>query len=201
MRILHNVIILCLFLCSWITSAEKEYVDYQAFKAWRSLAPELANVRVTGLTQDGHDLWAKGELRMPAEGFLRGDFRSTGNEDWVVDLETGGGKDQRPAQHLLIVTRQANEWKRLFLHKIEPEDGVSGTPVWSREGQAIGMDFGKTRRVTAPATMTWGNGEVVHATAGYVIEKRLISQIIRWNPKANAFVYEKRPEPEEWETE
>ncbi len=178
--------------------AQKAYTSYEILEAWRSLVPELHQARVCNLTVVGHELWAQGQLRMPEETFLRGDFRHTGVEDWAVPLVDGG--DTSPCAYVLLTTRNAGGWQRLLLQPVALEDSLSGfSLLWNEREQAIGLDFGKRKRVTSPATLVWQDGLVVEAKAGYVLEFALISQIINWVGKHNRLEYRRVASPEEWD--
>lgn len=153
--------------------AQHAHLGYSTFEAWRALVPEIAGARVCGLTIAGHELWAAGQLSMPLHRFLHGDFRTSGSLDWAVELSAHG--DDRPCRYLLVVTQGAGVWRRLLLEPVKLEDGAAGfTVVWSPELRALGVDLGHRKRLTAPATLTFENGSVVRAQAGYVIERLLI---------------------------
>lgn len=178
--------------------AADRYVDFSTFRAWRSLAPELAGARVCGLTNAGHELWEKGELRLPATQCLEGDFNRDGREDRAVLLEVGN--DPSPCDHVLLVGRRKDGcWERLFLQRIDlEEDAPAAALLWDGKRAAIGIDSGKRKGITSPATMTWKDGKVVEARAGYVLEKKLIFQSIRWNEERKRFEFAKTAVPEEW---
>lgn len=179
---------------------QKDYLEYHTFQQWRSLIPELREARVCGLTIAGHRLWANGQLRMPAERFVHGEFRKEGIVDWAVELSSG--PDTAPCRHLLVVTHEAGAWRRLLLLPIELEAGTAGfTVIWSPQARALGIDFGHRKRLTAPATMTWQDGRVVKAKAGYVIERRLIRQRCSWSPEDRRFECLSLAIPEDWDLE
>ncbi len=178
--------------------AQQGYLDYATFEAWQSLVPELPNARVCGLTIAGHNLWATGQLRMPVERFLHGEFRTPGTIDWAVELSSHA--DPSPCQYLLVVTQEAGAWRRLLFERVELEKAANGfTVVWNPQAQALGVDFGHRKRLTAVATMTVRDGVVVEAQPGQVIERRLILQRCSWDPDAHRFRCVRLAIPEEWD--
>ncbi len=190
-----------LLLCCWRGApAQRAHTSYDTFNAWRSLVPELQDARACNLTVVGHELWAQGQLRMPAETFLHGDFRHTGSEDWAVPL--ANGDDAAPCAYVLVTTRSLDGWQRLVLQPILSEDNLSGFDlVWNEREQAIGIDRGRRRRITSPATLVWQDGQVVEAKAGYVIDLVLVSQIIAWVQEQGRFEYRRSAPPEEWDVD
>lgn len=197
---------LALVLLSWPSAdhlrAQGEYLDYRTFAAWKALVPELGHPLLCNLTDVGHELWAAGQLRLPVAGagLARGDFRRAGRDDWAVLLR--GDADQSPCDYVLITTQRTGGWERLLLHRItlDPDAPVVEL-VWNEARGAIGIDVGARARLTAPATLTSVNGHVVAAKAGYVIEQRLISRRLRWNPETKRFDSEQEAEPEAWDIE
>ena len=175
---------------------EKEYVSFETFATWRSLVPEVSGARVCSLTKSGHELWEQGQLRIPASRFLKGDVNGDGREEWVIDL--AGPEDEGVCDHLLITDQVNRQWRRVFLQRVKLEGDAQGfAPLLSRPRQAIGIDFGKRRRDTRPATMSWPDGQ---GQTGFVIEYALISQSVRWNPQSSSFEYRQAAKPEEWDT-
>ncbi|MGH7562044.1 MAG: hypothetical protein ACRENB_13620, partial [Gemmatimonadales bacterium] len=178
--------------------AQRTYLDFSTFQAWRALVPELPDARVCSLTNAGHRLWASGQLRMPLERFLHEEFRTQGLVDWAVELSAG--PDAEPCEYLLVVTNEAGVWRRLLLERIELEEGSTGfTVVWNPQGKALGIDFGHRKRLTAAATMTWQDGAVVRSQPGYVVERRLIRQRCRWEGDVQRFRCSRSAVPEEWD--
>ncbi len=197
---LQPMLVLLLLCCSREVTAQKAYTSYEDFNAWRALVPELREARSCNLTVAGHDLWAHGQLRLPAETFLRGDLRHTGSEEWAVPF--ADGDDAAPCSYVLVTTRHPEGWQRLLLQRVLLEDSASGFAlVWNEREQAIGIDFGKRRRVTSPATLVWQDGWVLEAKAGYVIDLVLVSQIIGWVQARRRFEYRRSATPEEWDVD
>ncbi|MGH2374949.1 MAG: hypothetical protein ACRDIC_15980 [bacterium] len=178
--------------------AQRAYLDFSTFQEWRALVPELPDARVCNLTIAGHQLWASGQLRMPLERFLHGEFRTEGLVDWAVELSAR--PDTEPCEYLLVVTNEAGAWRRLLLERIELEEGTAGfTVVWNPQAQALGIDFSHRKRLTAAATMTWQDGAVVRSQPGYVVERRIIRQRCSWEVDVRRFRCSRSAMPEEWD--
>jgi hypothetical protein len=177
----------------------KEYLDYQTFQSWLFLVPDLKNARLCNLTRAGHDLWASGELRVPASTVLHGDFSVTGRTDWVIQLAAGA--DEISCRYVLIATRRGGStWQRLLLHTFQPEDTPLGfAPLWNQKKGVIGFDSGIRKRYSSPATMTWSESGIERSTAGYVLEKKLVYHGVRWNQTKRIYEYERYKAPEEWD--
>ena len=182
-------------------AASRNYVTFGIFAEWRTLVPEVNRPLFCGLTPVAHDMWAQGELRMPADGFVHRDITRTGREDWVIPLTDD--KEGKGCTHLLIVTRgQGGGWQRLFFSRITKlNSGGSYGVLLSRKKGAVAVDLGDRERVTRPATLSWHNGKVIKSSYGFVIEKTRIWEYARWNPLDNMYDYVHLAEPEEWEIE
>ncbi len=178
----------CAFLWLLLSSsglAAQGYLDFSVYKALRDLAPELPEARLhSGLAPAGYELWERGELRMPAEGyFLRADLRQTGMPDHAILLEEPAG--DKPAVYILIASLAQGSWSRLFLEQLE-----EGTALirWDAERRAIEIPSGEGIRVTSPAMMSWGAGTEPHATYGYAFDVKK-SAYVRWDNRARRFEY------------
>jgi hypothetical protein len=57
------------------------------------------------------------------------------------------------------------------------------------------IDTGERRRLTAPATLRWEDGRVLHATPGFVIEVRLIRHVLWWRADGSRVEYERLTVP------
>jgi hypothetical protein len=98
------------------TADPKRFVEYQTFAQWQALVPELNGARYCGLTEAAHEMWARGDLRMPREGFVHVDLAGSGQDQWAIPLRprfgpeacnslllampdgTGGGAFSSPSQ-------------------------------------------------------------------------------------------------------
>lgn len=193
-------VVLSFASCSTALAAPRDYVAFETFAAWTTLVPEVNRPLLGGLTAVAHDMWAQGSLRMPAEGFVRGDVAGTGREDWIIPLTHD--KEGKGCTHLLIVTRKQQGWLRLFFARIQkPNPGGSYGVLLSRKKHAVAVDLGDRERVTRPATLTWQDGRVIESKAGFVIEKTRIWEYAWWTPSANSYEYVYLATPEEWEIE
>jgi len=85
-----NLLIPCiLFLLNAISSISvaqgnesEKYLDYGLFQQLVALAPELTDVRLAVLTEEGQRLWAEGQMQIPKEGALmEGDLNQNGIPD------------------------------------------------------------------------------------------------------------------------
>lgn len=176
--------------------AQERYLDFHTFRALQSLAPELVGARLCSLTQVAHELWERGQLRVPETGIVKGDYKGDGHEHWAILLAAGPNAER--CTWVLIATRAGDRWRRLLLQQLEVDDRVVGIDLlWDETRRAIGIDLGERKRITAPATLRSQDGRVVEARPGYVIEARLISHFIRWDDQLNQFKYEIRLLPEE----
>ncbi len=97
------------------------YLDFATFKALTTLVPEVPQPRLLpGLTEAGHILWAKGQMRVPAVGhFVQGDFARNG-EFYVALLFEGGNR-----RYLLVAGRAGEQWVRKALFELGEESGVA----------------------------------------------------------------------------
>lgn len=97
------------------------YLDFATFKALTTLASEVPQPRMLpGLTEVGHVLWAKGQLRMPAAGhFAQGDFARNGEVDAALLFEGGSQR------YLLIAGRSGDRWVRKALLELQEESAVT----------------------------------------------------------------------------
>ncbi len=97
------------------------YLDFATFKALTSLVPEVPQPRMlTGLTEVGHVLWAKGQMRVPAAGhFVQGDFARNGNLDAALLFEGGNRR------YLLVAGRSGERWIRKALFALGEESAVT----------------------------------------------------------------------------
>lgn len=174
--------------------AEKRYLAFKVFDAWRSLVPELKKAMLCHLTERGHELWREDQLRLP-DPSLVGDFNHDGIEDRAIRLRVGS--DESPCEYVLSVTRNQSTWSWLHLQRLEYDDNARGDLLWIPERLAIGIDSGQRKRFTKPATMSWSPTRGGSSEAGYVIEAKLVSHFIRWNPELSRFDYEHVSVPEE----
>lgn len=95
------------------------YLDFATFKSLTALVPEVSRPRIVGLTEDGHSLWAQGQLRLPAAGhFAQGDFTHSGMQDAALLFEDG---DRR---YLLVAGGSGNGWFRKALIVLHGESGL-----------------------------------------------------------------------------
>jgi len=95
------------------------YLDYPTFRALTALVPEVPHPRVIGLTEDGHVLWAQGQLRLSADGhFAQGDFTKNGAIDAALVFE---GSDRR---YLLVAGRSGERWFRRALFELQGQSGL-----------------------------------------------------------------------------
>lgn len=165
--------------------AAQGYLDFSVYKALRDLAPEFPGVRLhSGLAPAGYELWERGELRMPAEGyFLRADLRQTGIEDHAILLEVPAG--DRPVVSILIASFAQGSWSRLFLQQLEESTALIR---WDAVRKAIEIPSGEGIRVTSPAMMSWAAGTEPHATYGYAFDVKK-SAYVRWDSRARRFEY------------
>src|SRR5258708_10588140 len=121
------------------------YLDYTTFTTLTGLAPEVPQPRLAGgTTEAGYQLWAKGQMRIPAAGyFVQGDFVGDGRLEAAL-LFTSKGQ-----YYLLIADQHGQQWFRQALFPLQAEaqlawDGtilrLSPSPmfiVW--DGQAFYM--------------------------------------------------------------
>lgn len=102
------------------------YLDFPIFRALIALAPEVPRPRVIGLSEDGHALWAQGQLRLPAAGhFAEGDFTRIGTSDAALLFEGGNRR------YLLIAGRSGERWYRKVLLELQTQSGL----IW--DGQVL----------------------------------------------------------------
>ncbi len=95
------------------------YLDFPTFRALAALVPDVPHPRVIGLTEDGHALWAQGQLRLPANGhFAQGDFTRSGTIDAALLFESG---DRR---YLLMAGHSGARWFRKALFELQGQSGV-----------------------------------------------------------------------------
>ena len=187
----HACLLLVIVVCCTASAQEpKEYLEYRTYKAWAALVPNLSGVRLCNLTKEGHRLWQTNQLRLPASTVPHGDLSGTGRVDWAIEL--AAASDDR-CNYLLIATQQGRAWKQLFLHE---SHGL--TPIWNTYAAAVGFDSGLRKEYSSPATMTWPRTEG-GSKDGYLIIKRLVFEVIRWNVEKQVYEYEKYPTPEQWE--
>lgn len=190
--------LMCLLLAPSALLVKGRYVAYTSYQEWLSLVPEEQSLQICGLTKDGHSLWAQGQLRVPEEMFLRGNFSGTGRNDWFVRLHQSTS-ETAPCDYVLIVAQTNGVWQRLFFEKIAPT-GASWEPVWSSQRDSIGIDVGQRRRRSAPAQMTWSDG-TQSFKAGYVVEDAFINAWIEWNKDKKIYEYKRVDSGEWWEIE
>ena len=177
---------------------KEPYVAYTTYQEWLNLVPKEQSLRICGLTSAAHSLWAQGQLRVPEEMFLRGNFSGTGRTDWLVLLRSVTS-ETAPCEYVLIVAPTDAGWQKLFFDRITPT-GSRWEPLWSSQRKAIGLDVGQRRRRSAPAHMTWSDG-TQSFTAGYVVEDAFISAWIAWNDDKRIYEYKQRESGEWWEIE
>ncbi len=105
------------FLCAalWFFSScsrlfAQRYLDFSVYKSMKDLAPELPGARLhSGLAPAGYELWEKGQLRMPAEGFfLTADLGDRGRDDRAILLDVPAGDET--ATYVLIAGEEAGSW-------------------------------------------------------------------------------------------
>lgn len=171
------------------------YLDLPMFRAWQGLVPETPAARLCGLTRTGHALWAQGRLRVPldpasvAVGALTPD-----QELWTVLLEVGD--EPAPCDRVLVLTRSGWTWQRLAWQRLDLDSGAVPTSVlWDGTRAAVLVDTGERKRITAPATLRWEAGRVVHATPGFVIEVRLIRHVLWWRADDQRLEYRRLAVP------
>ncbi len=105
------------------------YLDFATFEALAALVPEASRPRIVGLTEDGHILWAQGQLRLPAAGhFAQGDFTQSGTQDAALLFEDG---DRR---YLLVAGRSGRGWFRKALFALQGQSGLIWDGVVIRIG-------------------------------------------------------------------
>lgn len=94
------------------------HLEYKTFLALTALAPEVQIPRlVGGLTEAGHDLWARGQARIPAEPhFVEADLDRDGKMDAAL-LFRGGNK-----HYLLVAGRSGRRFERKALFTLEGQE-------------------------------------------------------------------------------
>ena len=123
------------------------YLDFPTFRTLTALVPEVPRPRVIGLTEDGHALWARGQLRLPAVGhFAEGDFTRIGTSDAALLFEGGNRR------YLLVVGRSGERWFRRALLELQSQSGL----IWD----------GKVLRLGPPETFVEWNGRQFRLVRG-----------------------------------
>lgn len=206
LRISYLMPVLLITILNTSPLQAKEYLPYATFTAWQALVPELSDLQLCGTSKAGMDLWAKGEMRIPLEE----NNAKVLNLHLVSEEPQGGGVwaaevtsfAEPYSCYVLLTENSGDSWHRLLLQKIPPEGNLADFYLtWNKENAAFGLDFGERKRLTKPATMTWSSDGTRGGQAGYVIEKRLISQLFRWNKDRGQFEYMRLDKPELWDTE
>ena len=190
--------LICLLLVPSALWGKGPYVAYKTYQEWLSLVPGEQSLQICGLTKDGHSLWAQGQLRVPEEMFLRGNFSGTERTDWFVRFHQLT-LELSSCDYILIVGQTNGVWQRLFFGRIAPT-GASWEPLWSSQRNSIGVDVGQHRRRSAPAQMGWSNGKQ-WSKAGYLVEDAFISTWIEWNRDKKIYEYKRVDSGEWWEIE
>ncbi len=123
------------------------YLDFPTFRALTALVPEVPRPRVIGLTEDGHALWAQGQLRLPAVGhFAEGDFTGIGTLDAALLFEGGNRR------YLLVAGRSGERWFRKTLLELQVQSGL----IWD----------GKVLRLGPPETFLEWDGRRFRLVSG-----------------------------------
>ena len=171
------------------------YLPIEMWRAWQRLVPEAAEIRLCGLTRAGHELWAQGQLRVPlSPGAVAVGALAPDQELWAVLPEVGD--EPVPCDRVLVLARSGWTWQRLAWQRLDLDPGVVPTGVlWDATRAAVLIDTGERRRLTAPATLRWEDGRVLHATPGFVIEVRLIRHVLWWRADGPRFEYERLTVP------
>ena len=123
------------------------YLNFASFRALTALVPEVPRPRVIGLTEDGHALWAQGQLRLPAAGhFAEGDFTGMGTLDAALLFEGGGRR------YLLVAGRSGSRWFRKTLLELQAQSEL----IWD----------GKVLRIGPPETFAEWDGRRFRLVGG-----------------------------------
>ncbi len=97
------------------------YLDFSTFRDLTSLIPEAPLARpVSGLTDAGYELWAQGQLMLPASGYYaEGDFDANGTSNAALLLVSGEHR------YLLVAERAGNRWIRKTLLRLAGESTLA----------------------------------------------------------------------------
>ncbi len=105
---------------SRICAQEGYYLEYETFRALTALVPDAADPGLANLTDGGFQLWAAGQMRLPAVGHLvEGDFNSDGLPDAALVFRS------RDHWYLLIASRTQGQWARQALLELQGEAQVA----------------------------------------------------------------------------
>jgi hypothetical protein len=106
-----------LFLSVARGNEREQYLDYGLFQELTALAPELANVRLAVLTEEGQRLWSEGQMQIPKGGaVMEGDLNQNGIPDASLLIAAKDG------YYLLLADRsQERAWQKPELRRFATE--------------------------------------------------------------------------------
>jgi hypothetical protein len=128
-------------------AVEKGYLTYDTFKALTALCPEVHNPRLMGLSPAGQSLWARGQLRVPAESHLfQGDFSRTGKSASAIVIADGS------KSYIVIAEQKGPNWHRTGFVPIGTQSisGFSGRTLSIGDNSFVAWDGRKYRLERGP---------------------------------------------------
>ena len=119
---------------SVVSGIPAEIPDYLSYELYQQLAvqfPELKNPRLISLHPAGHQLWANGQLRAPAQGvYTEGDFRGAGEIQSVLLVVSEG-----TVYALIAEQTSESAWKRFSLLELDTQPDRL---VWTSRALKLG---------------------------------------------------------------
>src|SRR5438067_1237209 len=105
--------------CIACAAEPTRYITYALFQKLTSLSPEIKNPRLVTVTDYGFNLWAKGQMRIPAQGnLLEADLNGDGGKETALAFKSG------TTNYLLLAKSVGSNWQKVALLKPKTIDGL-----------------------------------------------------------------------------